>query len=269
VIAAAGDVACRPGDPVTPTTCHQQATSELLVDLDPTAVLGLGDLQYERGLGGNFLRGYDPTWGRLKAITHPIPGNHEDRTASAGYYQYFGPAAGDPATGWYSFDIGTWHLVALNSNCRRVGGCGPGSPQERWLRADLAAHPTRCTLAFWHHPRFSSGRHAGDPDYDGFWRALHHAGADVVLNAHDHHYERFAPQDPRAQLDRARGIREFVVGSGGKSLEPFATTRPNSEVRNATTFGVLVLTLHPGGYDWRFVGERGAKFGDRGSGSCH
>jgi acid phosphatase type 7 len=269
VIAAAGDVACRPGDPVTPTACHQQATSDLLVALQPTGVLALGDLQYERALGESFLRAYDPTWGRLKSVTHPVPGNHEDRTASEGYHRYFGPAAGDPKRGWYSFDIGAWHLIALNSNCRRAGGCGPGSPQERWLRTDLAAHPARCTLAFWHHPRFSSGRHAGDPDYDAFWRALHEAGADVVVNAHDHHYERFAPQDPRGRLDRARGIREFVVGTGGKSLEPFGRVRPNSEVRNNRTFGVLVLTLHRGGYDWRFVGERGTKFGDRGSGVCH
>jgi hypothetical protein len=268
VVAAAGDIACRPGDPVTPTSCRQEATSDLLVDLDPTGVLALGDLQYERALRANFLRTYDHTWGRLKAVTHPVPGNHEDATGGAGYYRYFGPAAGDPAKGWYSFDIGTWHLVALNSNCQRAGGCGPGSPQERWLRADLAAHPTRCTLAFWHHPRFSSGRHAGDRDYDAFWRALHHAGAEVVLNAHDHHYERFAPQSPRGKLDPARGIREFVVGTGGKSLERFGRVRANSEVRNADTFGVLVLTLHPGGYEWRFVGERGGGFEDRGSGSC-
>jgi hypothetical protein len=141
-----------------------------------------------------------------------------------------------------------------------AGALAPGRPGRP---------PNRCALAFWHHPRFSSGRHAGDPDYDAFWRALHHAGAEVVLNAHDHHYERFAPQDPRGRPDRDRSIREFVVGTGGKGLERFARVRPNSEVRNADTFGVLVLTLHPGGYDWRFVGERGGGFADGGSGRCH
>src|SRR4029450_3695934 len=203
---------------VTARTCHQQATSDLAVAANPTGVLALGDQQYDRALLGGFVNSYEPTWGRLKAVTHPVPGNHEYLSGAADYFTYFGPAAGDPAKGWYSFDIGARHLIALNSSCARVGGCGPGSPQERWLRADLAAHPNRCTLAFWHHARFSSSGHGSYPTYDGFWRALYEAGADVVLSSHDHDYERFAPQDPDAKPDPRRGMRQFVVGTGGKNL---------------------------------------------------
>jgi hypothetical protein len=271
VIAAAGDIACPPDVPVTPTTCHQQATSDLLVRLAPTAVLALGDVQYERGQLANFLRSYGRTWGRLKAITHPLIGNHEYLSdGGAGYFDYFGAAAGDPHKGYYSFDLGAWHLIALNSQCSWVsGGCGPGSPQERWLRADLAAHRNACVLAYWHEPRFSSGQHGGNPAYDVFWRDLYQANADVVLSAHDHDYERFAPQDPDGRLDASHGIREFVVGTGGKNHYQFAAAQPNSEVRNGNTFGVLELTLYPTSYHWRFVPEPGKTFTDSGSGICH
>jgi hypothetical protein len=211
---------------------------------------------------------YQPTWGRLKAVTHPVPGNHEYLSGAGDYFTYFGPAAGDPAKGWYSFDIGAWHLIALNSNCSRVGGCGRGSPQERWLRADLAAHPNRCTLAYWHHARFSSSGHGSYPAYDGFWRALYDEGADVVLSAHDHDYERFAPQNPDAKPDKARGIRQFVVGTGGKNLHRFGKAEANSEVRRSG-FGVLLLTLHARGYAWRFEPAGGGGTVDGGSGGCH
>ena len=198
-----------------------------------------------------------------------MPGNHEYLTRAAnGYFSYFGAAAGDPATGYYSFDVGAWHVVALNSNCSAVGGCASGSPQERWLRADLAAHPAACTLAYWHHPRFSSGEHGNEPAYDAFWRDLYAAGADVVLNGHDHDYERFAPQDPSGGSDLARGVREFVVGTGGKNHYRFLTLQPNSQVRDATTFGVLELTLHRTSYDWRFLPEPGKTFTDSGSAVC-
>ena len=269
VIAAAGDIACPPGEPVTPTTCHQRATSDLLVDAGLTGVLPIGDLQYERGRLASFERTYHRTWGRLKAITHPAPGNHEYESGGAGYFRYFGPAVGDPGKGYYSYDVGSWHLIALNSECERAGGCGRGSAQERWLRADLAAHRNGCNLAYWHHPRFSSGGDQSQKDYGAFWRVLYDAGTEVVLNGHDHDYERFAPQTPDGKVDPARGIRQFVVGTGGKSLRGFGRVEPNSEVRNADTFGVLLLTLHPGSYDWRFVPERGATFTDAGSGSCH
>jgi hypothetical protein len=270
VIAAAGDIACASDEPVTPTTCRQQATSDLLVAANPTGVLALGDLQYEAGAQAGFVDSYERTWGRLKAITHPVPGNHEYGSGgAAGYFDYFGPAAGERRKGYYSFDLGAWHLIALNSSCKEVGGCGRGSPQERWLRADLAAHDNRCTLAYWHHPRLSSGSHGSNEEFDAFWRALYEAGADVVLNGHDHDYERFAPQDPGGKADPGRGIRQFVVGTGGKNLSGFHPVLANSEVRNGDAAGVLVLTLHPREYEWRFMPERIGGFTDGGSGSCN
>jgi hypothetical protein len=274
-VAAAGDVACDPGHPSFGAgqgrglTCRQLATSDLLVGAGYAAVLVLGDVQYEDGAYSKFLASYDPTWGRVKSVTRPVPGNHEYRSGSAaGYFRYFGDAAGDPAEGWYSFDLGAWHLIALNSQCDAVGGCDEGSPQGRWLRADLAASRASCTLAYWHHPRYSSGMHGSDPTYEAFWEALHEAGADVVLVGHDHGYERFAPQAPRGTLDVARGIRQFVVGSGGRSLRPFPTVRPHSEARDRTSLGVLELTLGDGAYAWRFRPAVGS-FTDRGSARCH
>jgi acid phosphatase type 7 len=276
ILAAAGDIACDPADASynggngTATACHMKATSDLLVGAGYDAVMTLGDNQYEDGSLAKYQISYDATWGRVKAITRPVVGNHEYLTAgAAGYYAYFGAAAGDPATGWYSFDLGGWHLIVLNSNCDSVGGCGPGSPQEQWLAADLAAHPGVCTLAAWHHPRFSSGPHGDDATYQTFWTDLHAAGADVVLNGHDHIYERFAPQTPTGGADRARGIREFVVGNGGKNLTGFPVVRANSEARYAAGYGVLALTLYPNGYAWRFVPEAGTSFTDSGLGLCH
>ncbi len=276
IIAAAGDVACDPDTSAfndgkgTRGACRQSYTADLLTTGDYTAVLVLGDIQYEIGILADFRRSYDLSWGRVKDITHPVPGNHEYSTPrAAGYYRYFGSRAGDPTRGYYSFDVGAWHLIALNSNCGAVGGCGSSSPQGRWLREDLAAHSNTCTLAYWHHPRFSSGLHGDDETYDAFWRALYAAGADVVLVGHDHDYERFAPQDPAGRADSTRGIREFVVGTGGRSRYPFRLPRPNSEVRNAGTYGVLALTLHASSYDWRFVPEAGKTFTDNGSTVCH
>lgn len=275
-VAAAGDIACDPasssfnGGQGVGLECRQRATSDLLVGAGYDAVLALGDIQYEDGAFSKFGLSYDPSWGRVKGITHPAPGNHEYGTGgAAGYYQYFGAAAGDPTKGYYSFDLGGWHLVALNSNCAEVGGCGVGTTQEQWLRADLAAHSSAtCTLAFWHHPRFSSGEHGSDSTYTAFWQALYAANADVVLVGHDHDYERFAPQTASGVLDTTSGIREFVVGTGGKNLRTFPTVRPNSEARSATSAGVLELTLGASGYGWRFVPAVGT-FTDAGSGSCH
>jgi hypothetical protein len=274
-IAAAGDIACDPASVFfkagrgTGLRCRQRATSNVLVRGHYVAVLTLGDTQYENGTYSKFLASYRPSWGRVKSITRPAPGNHEYESSGAtGYYRYFGAAAGDPAKGYYSFDIGRWHLIALNSNCSSVGGCDVGSPQERWLRHDLAAHPADCTLAYWHQPRFSSGPHGSDAAYTAFWSALYDAGVDVVLAGHDHDFERFAPQSPGGVRDVAQGIREFVVGSGGKELRGFSTNRPNSEVRDATSLGVLELTLGAHAYAWRFRPAVGS-FTDSGSTRCH
>ena len=271
VVAAAGDIACHPDEIAAgERPCRHGATADLLASLRLDAVLPLGDLQYQDGDLASFQAVYDQTWGRFKAISRPAVGNHEYGTrGAAGYFSYFGAVAGDPAKGWYSYNLGSWHLVALNSQCSHIGGCGPGSPQERWLRADLAAHPAACTLAYWHEPRFSSGHHGDKPELAAFWRALHEAGAEIVLNGHDHNYERFAPQDPQGILDGSHGIRQFVVGTGGANHRQFETVRPNSEVRNADAFGVLVLKLGVERYEWRFVPEPGKEFTDAGTGECH
>jgi calcineurin-like phosphoesterase family protein len=274
-IAAAGDIACDPGSRRfgnglgTGFDCRQRATSDLLVGGGYEAVLALGDIQYEVGAVDAFEASYDASWGRVKSVTRPVPGNHEYHTAgAAGYFEYFGAGAGDPTKGYYSYELGNWHVVALNSNCEAIGGCDAGSAQERWLRADLAAHPSRCTLAYWHHPRYSSGRHGSDSSYVAFWQALVDADADLVLVGHDHDYERFAPQDARGRRDLERGIREFVVGTGGKNLRPFTRVSPNSEARDATSLGVLELTLGADAYEWRFRAAVGS-FTDSGSASCH
>ena len=274
-IAVAGDIACEPSHASfdegrgNGSACMQAATSDLVVGKRYAAVLVLGDIQYEDGEEEAFLRSYDPTWGRVKTVTHPVPGNHEYHTSGAtGYFRYFGAAAGDPAKGYYSFDVGDWHVIALNSNCSHVGGCRTGSPQERWLRRDLAANPATCTLAFWHHPRFSSGWHGGSSAYEAFWRDLFEADADVVLVGHDHDYERFAPIGATGEIDLERGIREFVVGTGGRGLRGFSHPQPNSEVHDDSTFGILELTLGRGAYAWRFRPAVGS-FTDGGSSRCH
>jgi len=268
VIAAAGDIACGSGSP-SKTGCHQMATSNLLLGGGLAAVLPLGDLQYERGALAAFQTFYDPSWGRVKSITHPAVGNHEYGTkGAAGYFAYFGAAAGPPGKGYYSYDIGSWHLISLNSNCGSVG-CGPGSPQLTWLQSDLASHPNSCTLAYWHHPLVSSGPHGTTGAVGSLWNVLYSGGADLILNGHDHDYERFAPQTPQGLADPAYGIREFVVGTGGRSHYTFSAIKPNSEVRNDNTFGVLMLTLHKASYSWRFVPEAGGTFTDSGTADCH
>jgi acid phosphatase type 7 len=265
-IAAAGDIAC--GSGVVKNDCHQQATSDLLVGTGLTGVLTLGDNQYEKGGLDAFQKFYDPTWGRVKNITHPAVGNHEYGTkGAAGYFAYFGAVAAPPKA-YYSFDIGAWHLIALNSNCGIVS-CAAGSPQDAWLKADLASHKNTCTLAYWHHPRFSSGGHGSDNSTGPLFLDLYNAGADLVLVGHDHDYERFAPQTPDARPDPAFGVREFVVGTGGRSHYNFTSIKPNSQTRNSDTYGVLRLTLHPTSYDWRFVPEAGKTFSDSGTGDCH
>jgi acid phosphatase type 7 len=265
VVVAAGDIAdCR--------TEADEATARLVSSIDVT-VLPLGDEAYPAGTAEDFDECYKPTWGRFEGHTRPVPGNHEYYTeGAAGYFDYFGKAAGDPDEGYYSFNLGEWHLVALNSNCEEVGGCGASSAQVRWLKADLAANDDkRCTLAYMHHPRFSSGEKHGSTHYiKPLWEVLYEAGADVVLSGHEHNYERFAPQNPGGRADPERGIRQFVVGTGGgKGLYPILDPIANSEVHNDETYGVLRLTLRPEGYEWRFVPVEGARFTDSGSARCH
>ena len=263
VLVGAGDIAdCR-------GLGGAEATAKLL-DQIPGTVMAVGDLAYPDGSKENFVC-YDKTWGRAKSRTRPSPGNHEFHASGAApYFDYFGVLAGEPKTGYYSYDLGSWHIVVLNSECKDVGGCESGSPQQRWLRADLASHPVACTLAYWHKPLFSSGSaHGNDLAMKPLWDALYDANADVVVNGHDHDYERFAPQTPDGVSDAVRGIREFVVGTGGKNLRPFGTAKPNSEVRDFSAFGVLKLILKPNGYDWQFIPEEGKTFTDSGSGVCH
>jgi acid phosphatase type 7 len=295
VVAAVGDIAYGQDTPDAP--CRDDSVARLTASLDPDAVLLLGDIQYECGELSDFETFFDRFWGSLKPWLHPAIGHHEYGVddepddlcyglpkGAPGYWAYFGDAATprEPGcrlscAGYFSFDLGAWHLIALNSVCSATpGGCEAGSPQEQWLRADLAAHPSSCTLAFLHDPRFSSGRGGDQTKVQALWDALYDAGADLVLAAHDHHYERFMPMDPQGQPDHARGLRSFVVGTGGRShLQLPETRRVGSEVANDDTFGVLRLELQNGGYAWEFVPEIGdetdasAVFTDAGSAACH
>lgn len=259
------------GDIANCTLTQDSATASLL-DVITGTVYTLGDNAYEHGTQADFNNCYEPTWGRHKARTKPVPGNHEYHTSGAsGYYGYFGAAASPLDTncvsackGYYSYDLGSWHIVALNSEIDRSAS----SPQIAWLKADLAANTSACTLAYWHKPLYSSGVHGNNSSQQPFWDVLYHFGADVVLNGHDHNYERFAPQSPTGVFDPLRGIRQFVVGTGGAGLRSFVTTRPNSEVRNSNTHGVLRFVLSDGGYSWNFVPVAGKTFTDAGSASC-
>ncbi len=263
VLLAAGDIA-------SCSSSGDEATAALLNARPTAAVAALGDNVYERGSPAEYAGCYAPTWGASRARTRPAPGNHDYGTSgAAGYFDYFGAAAGDAAKGYYSYDIGSWHLVALNSNCSTVS-CAAGGAQERWLRADLAAHPAACTLAYWHHPRFSSGTvHGSSTAVGPLWQALYDGNADLVLAGHEHSYERFGPLDPAGRADPARGIRSFVVGTGGRSSYPIGAPLPGSEVRSTGTEGLLQVTLRPGGYAWQFLPVAGRTFRDSGTGRCH
>jgi hypothetical protein len=279
IIAAAGNIACDPTSPEfnggagTAGECGMRATSNLLLAGKFAAVLALGDNQYPCGAYSDFLAGFEPSWGRVKQLIHPVMGNHDflcdGSNTGPGYFQYFGAAAGTVNQGYYSFDIGSWHLIALNSECHAVGGCGSTSPQGQWLAADLAAHTNTCTLAYWHYPRFASGLEGNQADIGPFWDALYAAGVDVILNAHEHHYERFAPQTPAGQVDAARGIREFIVGTGGRMLHGFTFNGANSEIRLNQSWGILQLTLRPSSYAWQFVPVAAGAPADAGSAACH
>jgi len=265
VLLAAGDIAnCK-------MIAGAEATAKI-IEAIPGTVAALGDLALSDGTAEEFANCYDKTWGAFKSRTRPAPGNHEFHSAGGTpYFDYFGAAAGDPKRGYYSYNLGAWHIIALNGECKDVGGCQAGSSEEKWLRQDLQSHPVACTLAYWHEPRFSSGAaHGNDADFIAFWQDLYNARATIVLNGHDHDYERFAPQDPDGKADPARGIREFVVGTGGNHKRTFAASPdPNSEARMTGMFGVLKLTLHAHSYDWEFIPEAGKSFHDSGSSNCH
>ena len=293
VIVAGGDIACTVGVTPTSTKCQQLATSDIALAQNPDAVLPLGDNQYEIGTLSDFQAIYDPSWGRMKAISRPVPGNHEygytgtgvTPTNGAGYFTYFGdrshpqqPGCTSDCTSWYSWNVGNWHMIALDSQCAEIGGCNPGSPQYQWLVNDLNANAAKqCVLAYWHIPVFASSLDR-QPDMGATMKLLYDKNADVVLNGHAHYYERFAPQQPVFDAtagkyvgvaDPARGIREFVVGTGGKSFFSFGTVQPNSETRIANTFGVLKMTLNDGGYSWNFLPTNVGGSSDSGTGTCH
>ncbi len=259
------------GDIAGCSSSGDEATAALVNNI-PGTVFTLGDNAYDNGTASEYANCYDPSWGAFRTRTRPAPGNHDYNTPNAvPYYAYFGANAGDPTKGYYSYNLGSWHIVVLNGMCSAVGGCGLNSPQEKWLKADLAANPTSCTLAYWHFPLFSSGAtHGNNPAYKVFWDDLYAAGAEVVLNGHEHNYERFAPQTSSAVADPARGIREFVVGTGGKNHYGFSSTiQPNSEVRNSTAFGVMKFSLDSNSYSWQFVPVAGQSFTDSGTQTCH
>ncbi|MBV9212111.1 MAG: metallophosphoesterase [Actinobacteria bacterium] len=291
-IAAAGDIACPGGDASTPVSCQQRATSDLLVG-PLAAVLALGDNQYNAGTYAEYTSGanaFDQTWGRVKPRTYPTPGNHEYQDpagGAAGYFRYFGAGAahrpGAEGAGWYSFDLGAWHILSINANCGVTAGdlgssaCGGGSAQERWVRADLAANSKStlggpsCILAFWHEPLYSSNPAAVNPAMRTIWQDLVDARADVVLSGHQHDYERFAPQDANGNASPT-GITQFVVGTGGEDHElPGLPAAANSAVEDHVTFGVLRLTLRRHSYGWDFERIAGSPtaFGDSGSAPCH
>lgn len=254
---AAGDIA----------QCSQPGAAQTaaLIEKIPGTVLAVGDLAYPKGTHADFARCYAPAWGRFKSRTLPVPGNHEYQTPNAaGYFDYFGKRAGEPGKGYYSVDQGGWHIVALNSNI----AAGANSEQVKWLRDDLAANRHRCILAFWHHPRFTSGYHGNDAGTAVLWDTLYEAGASVVIAGHDHDYERFAPMNGKGQRDDQRGIRSFVAGTGGAKLYDFNLRTEVSEAWNASSWGVLKLELHADGYDWEFMPVAGGTFHDAGSAKC-
>jgi hypothetical protein len=258
VLVGAGDIAhCGP------SLATAEATAALLDGIDGT-VFTAGDNTQDSGTEREYRGCFEPTWGRHRSRMRPSPGNHDYGTPGAGpYFHYFGRAAGAPGAGYYSYDTGGWHVVALNSNIPMH----PGSPQETWLRQDLEASQSRCTAAYWHHPLVSSGPNGGTAAVRDLWTVLYDFGAEIIVNGHDHLFERFAPQDPSGRSDPARGIRQFTVGTGGYGLYDVKRPQPNSEVIGRA-HGVLKLTLRSDGYDWQFVSVPGSAFSDSGTGAC-
>jgi predicted phosphodiesterase len=263
-LAAAGDIV---GD-CTGSSCGYRKTAAVITSLNPTTVLALGDISNRSGAATDYTSRFNSSWGVFKPKIRPVPGNHDYLVAgAANFFKYFGAAA-NPPHGYYSYNVGTWHIVAINSNCSKVGGCQAGSAQEKWLKNDLAQHPAACTLAFWHHPRYSSGFGGDNTSMKDIFQDLYNARADVVLSGHSHDYERFALQNNAGQRD-ANGIRQFVVGTGGASHTRFGSIKPNSQAHNNDTFGVLKMTLGATSYSWKFVPVAGKTFTDSGTRNCH
>jgi acid phosphatase type 7 len=257
VVAVAGDIA---GD-----GSGDSATAAVLDGLSPTAVLTAGDNAYPDGTLSEYNAYYEPTWGRFKLKTYPSPGNHEYHTSGAsGYFSYFGSRAGPSGKGFYSYNLGAWHLISLNSEVAR----GATSEQVTWLKNDLASTSARCVMAYWHKPRFTAGNYSDDSSFQPFWDALYAANADVVINGHDHNYQRYVPMTPTGARDDARGIREFVVGTGGRSHYGLRADS-RREAADSSSYGVLKLTLRASGYDWQFLPEAGRTYTDSGTGTCH
>jgi hypothetical protein len=257
------------GDIASCTSRGDEATAAILRQVDGS-IFTAGDNAYDAGSIDQFESCYGPSWGPFRARTYPAIGNHEYATpGAAGYFEYFGAAAGAAPGGYYAFDLNGWRIYVLNSNCIEIGGCQAGSPQEQWLQADLQRHRVACSAAIWHHPRFSSGLQGNELDMQPIWQDLYAAGAEFVISGHDHIYERFAALNADGRPDPARGIRAFVVGTGGASHELLREPVPGSEVRNRDTFGVLALALSDRGYRWKFLPEAGKTFTDAGSGTCH
>jgi hypothetical protein len=291
LLVAAGDIACDPADPQFnngaggPTACHERQTAQLVAGAHPAYVLTLGDEQYECGYLSAYQQSYDPTWGAFKSITRPIPGNHDygadltgvggsstpdcaSQAAATGYFSYWGALANGPG-GYYSYDVGGWHVIALNTDCGFIGGCGAGSPEELWLAADLAAHPTGCTLVYWHEPRWNAvGGGVSDASFDALWRDISAAHAELVLSGHEHVYARFTPLDASG-APSATGVRQIIVGTGGGSHLAVSSWAPTVQAHSNAQYGVLLLTLHQTSYEWQFEPEQGGLFTDYGTGTCH
>jgi 3',5'-cyclic AMP phosphodiesterase CpdA len=266
VLIAAGDVAC-PSYSAGSTSCHMTATGNLIRGQAPDAVLMLGDAQYETGTQSNFSASYNKAWGSFKGITYAVAGGSHDFYGGGYFSTYFGSRAGAAEKNWYSFDLGAWHIIVLNSYCDNNGNC---DAQRSWLASDLAAHPNACTLAAWHEPRYTSGtRHNNASNMDGFWDQLVRAGVEIILAGHEHNYERMGPIGTSDNSD-SKGAVAFVVGTGGKSLETDSPSmEPLSRSYQANTFGVLRLTLHDGSADFKFLPEAGKSFTDSGTITCH
>jgi Calcineurin-like phosphoesterase len=275
LIAAAGDIACDPSSSKfrngrgTSSACKQKATGDLILSEPIDAVLALGDNQYECGGYRAYQQAFDPAWGRFKAMIHPVPGDNEYETSgtdcasgAAGYFRYFGAAAGN-SRGDYAWTLGKWRLIALNAECKHAGGCGSSSPQATFLRNQLGR--AKCTLVYWHQPYYNGTSHMSS-SYRAFWDILYAGNADVVLNGHLHNYSRFAPQDAAGHVDQARGVRQFIVGTGGRSLFKLDGSR-NVET-TTKQYGVLELRLHATSYHWAFVNTAGTVV-DSGKTACH
>lgn len=268
-VVIAGDIACAEGDPKTSFSCRHDDTATLIDSLKPDAVLTTGDNQYPVGALAAYQNSYDKTWGAFKNITYPVPGNHEYGTPdAAGYFDYFGERAGERGKGYYSFSVGDWRFIALNSEV----DASENSTQVAWLKQELQTNKSTCTLAYWHKPRFSTGGHPSDPTYDALWRVLYANNVDVIANGHSHGYERFAPQNPDGQLDTQKGITQFVSGLGGSNSQKLSnsTLTDTLATRQNHAFGVLKLSLYPKTLHYEFIPTPGQQtFSDSGTVTCH